>query len=102
MKRVGEKEIVVQKTDKGGDLALNSPENYIESLKPHFESDPDLSWEDHSKLESELNACSIQFARVLRVGAKWRHWPRVKSAVISHSGPIPILSGYPKTQISVI
>ena len=97
VKRVNEKEIIVQKTDKGGDLALNTPENYIESLKPHFESDPCLSWDEHSKLESELNACSIQFARVLRVGAKWKHWPRVKSAVISHSGPIPILSGYPKT-----
>ena len=97
MKKVREKELIVQKTDKGGDLALNSTENYLDSLRPHFQSDPDLSWDDHAKLESELNACSIQFARVLRVGAKWGHWPRVKSAVISHAGPIPILSGYPKT-----
>ena len=55
MKRVNEKEIVVQKTDKGGDLALNTPENYIETMKPHFDSDPNLSWEDHAKLEGELN-----------------------------------------------
>ena len=56
-----------------------------------------MSWEDHGKLEAELNACTIQFARVLRVGAKWGHWSRVKSAVTSHFGPIPLLSGYPKT-----
>ena len=96
-RRVNEKEIIVQKTDKGGDLALNTPENYIETMKPHFDSDPNLSWEDHGKLEAELNACTIQFARVLRVGAKWGHWSRVKSAVTSHFGPIPLLSGYPKT-----
>ena len=30
-------------------------------------------------------------------GAKWGHWSRVKSAVTSHFGPIPLLSGYPKT-----
>ena len=68
-KKVGEKELIVQKTDKGGDLALNSPENYLNSLRPHFQSDPDISWEDHAKLKSELNACLIQFARMLRVGA---------------------------------
>ena len=92
-KRVKLKELVVQKTDKGGDLAINTPENYIETMRPHFESDPDLTWENHEKLEAELNACTIQFARVLRVGAKWGHWPRVKSAVTSHLGPIPLLSG---------
>ena len=96
-KRVKLKELVVQKTDKGGDLAINTPENYIETMRPHFETDPDLTWENHEKLEAELNACTIQFARVLRVGAKWGHWPRVKSAVTSHLGPIPLLSGYPKT-----
>ena len=95
VRRVNEKEIVVQKTDKGGDLAVNTPDNYVESLKPHFESDPEMSWEEHAKLEAKLNASSIQFARVLRVGAKWNHWPRVKSAVTSHGRPIPILSGYP-------
>ena len=56
MKKVREKELIVQKTDKGGDLALNSTENYLDSLRPHFQSDPDLSWDDHAKLESELNA----------------------------------------------
>jgi hypothetical protein len=95
--RVKSKEIVAQQTDKGGDLALNTRENYIESMRPHTEEDPELSWEEHGKLESELNACTIQFARVLRVGAMWRHWPRVKSAVTSHHGPVPLLSGYPKT-----
>ena len=42
-KRVNEKELIVQKTDKGGDLALNTPDNYIETMKPHFQSDPNFS-----------------------------------------------------------
>ena len=56
-----------------------------------------MSWEDHAKLESEVNAHTIQFARILRVGAKWNHWPRVKRAITSHHAPIPPLSGYQKT-----
>ena len=36
-KRVKLKELGVQKTDKGGDLAFNTPENYIETMRPHFE-----------------------------------------------------------------
>ena len=91
----GEWEVVVHRTDNGGDLARNTPASYIETMKRHFDSDPNLSLEDHAKLEAELNACTIQFARVLRVGAKWGHWTRVKSAVTSHFGPIPLLSGYP-------
>ena len=67
---MNEKEVIVHRTDKGGDLALNTTANYIETMKPHFDSDPNLSLEDHAKLEAELNACTIQFARVLRVGAK--------------------------------
>ena len=94
---LNEKEVIVQKTDDGGNLALKTPANYIETLKPHFNSEPNLSWEDDAKLEAELNVCTIQFARVLRVGAKWGHWTRVKSAVTPYFGPIPLLSGYPKT-----
>ena len=92
-RRVNEKEVIVQKTDEGGNLTLNTPENYIETMKPQFDSDPNLSWEDHAKLEAELNACTIQFARVLRVGAKWGDWTRVKSAVTSHPSPLWLPKG---------
>ena len=71
-KSIREKGIVAQTTDKGGDMAVNTPENYIETMKPHTR-DPEISWEEHKKLEAEVNAYTIQFARVLRVGAKWNH-----------------------------
>ena len=50
---MNEKEVIVQKTDDGGNLALQTLANYIETLKPRFNSDPNLSWEDHAKLEAE-------------------------------------------------
>ena len=69
MKRIKQKEILAQLTDKGGDISINTPENYINSKAPHT-LDPEISWDEHAKLEAEMNAHTIQFARVLRVGAK--------------------------------
>ena len=97
VKKVKDKEIIVQQTDKGGDLALYNLETYLAAMVTHTNPDPEISWDDHSKLESSLNASTIQTARILMVGAKWKHWSRVKSAVTSHDGPIPLLSGLPKT-----
>ena len=57
-RRVNEKEVIVQKTDEGGNLTLNTPENYIETMKPQSDSDPNLSWEDHAKLEAEHLKCT--------------------------------------------
>ena len=36
VKRIRDKEIVAQKTDKGGDIAINTPANYINSMDPHL------------------------------------------------------------------
>ena len=97
VERVKQKEIVVQKNDKGGDLALYNPETFVAAMEIHHSRDSEVSWEDHNELELELNASTIQTARILRVGEKWNHWARVKSAVVSHAGPISLIYGYPKT-----
>ena len=66
-------------------------------MKPHIDQDSVIGWAEHARLESEVNAFTILFARILWVGAKWKHWPRVKSAIIAHFSPIPLLTRYPKT-----
>ena len=36
-KRINNKEIVCFPTDKSGQMSVDTPENYIESMKPHLE-----------------------------------------------------------------
>ena len=65
-------------------------------MKPHFESDPEQTWEQRRKLEDQVNAQTIQMGRILRIGEKWGHWERVKSTLICHFSAAPLLQGYVK------
>ena len=84
-KRVKEEEIVVMQTDKSKRLAANTKENYLARLGAHTEGDKIVGIEDRNRIERELNASTLQFGRILRLGEKWngsgRHWPRVKNAL---------------------
>ena len=59
-------------------------------------SDPKQTWEEQRKLEDQVNAHTIQVGRLLRIGEKWGHWDRVKSALICHFSAVPLLHGYVK------
>ena len=96
LNRAQNKEIVLTTSDKSGSLAICSRDIYIQSMKPHFESDPEQTWEQRRKLEDQVNAHTIQMGRILRMGEKWGHWERVKSALICHFSAAPLLQGYVK------
>ena len=97
LKRIDDEEILVQATDKSGQLAVITPESYISSMQPHIEGNPEISWEDKMSLERELNGHSLQLGCSLKIGDKWNHWPRVKRALRNKFCHIPVLSGANKT-----
>ena len=84
-KRVKEEEIVCIQTDKSKRLAVNTKQNYLERLYAHAEGDKAVNIEDKNRLERELNATTLQLARMLNLGERWnasgRHWPRIKNAI---------------------
>ena len=44
-----------------------------------------------------MNGHTLQLGRALKVGEKWKHWPRVKSALRNKYCHIPVLAGFMKT-----
>ena len=83
-------------SDKSGKLVTMKPETYISSVQPHTENDTVISYDDKKVIEKILNGHTIQLGRILKVGEKWNHWPRVQSALRNKSCHIPVVSGYPK------
>ena len=99
-RRVAEREWTVMPSDKSGKLTVNLRDNYLERLKAHTEGDQVVTVEDRGRLEKEMNAHTVQWGRILNLGAKWnasgRHWTRVKSALRTRSCLAPPLYGLPK------
>ena len=77
-------------------MCIDTPENYVRSMTPHTNSDPIVPWDEKTDLERKLNGHTLQLGRILKVGEKWKHWPRVQAALTNKSCHIPVLSGYPK------
>ena len=67
-KKQKEGEIVVFQTDKSGRLAADSPENYAEAAMPHTENDEVVTKKDYEDIEKLINAHSIFWMRMLKVG----------------------------------
>ena len=67
-RRQKEGEIVIFQTDKSGKLAADTPENYAEAARPHIEKDEVITEKDYEDIEKLINAHSIFWMRMLRVG----------------------------------
>ena len=92
-------------SDKSGRLTANTRENFLQRMTPHMEKDNIVSVEDRHKIERELNATTLQWGRLLRVGERWngsgRHWPRIKNALRTKDCLAPPLYGLPKDHKAV-
>ena len=79
-----DKDNVILSTDKSGRLAAQQRGFYEEAMQAHVADDPKLSWEDQCSKEKRITAHTLQWGRLLRLGAKWdnngRHWDRVKNS----------------------
>ena len=99
-KKVKEEEWVIVQSDKSKRMTANTKQNYLKRLDAHTEGDTDVSLEEEKKIEREMNATTLQLARILRLGGKWngsgQHWQRIKSALRTKSCWIPSLYGLTK------
>ena len=89
-KRIKDKEIVCFQTDKSGALSVDTPENYIESMKPHLEGTVESSEEEYEKTEKLLNAHMQNWGRIVKFGK------RVTQNFITENNEIPPLYGLRK------
>ena len=95
-----DKENLVLCTDKSGKLAAQKRTFYVEAMQSHIQDDPIVSWQDQCSLEKQMTAHTLQWSRLLRLGAKWdnggKHWDRVKNALRTKFCLAPPMSGYYK------
>ena len=95
-----DKDNVILSTDKSGRLAAQQRGFYEEAMQAHVADDPKLSWEDQCSKEKRITAHTLQWGRLLKLGAKWdnngRHWDRVKNSLRTKFCLAPPMSGYYK------
>ena len=95
-----DKENVFLCTDKSGKLAAQKRLLYVEAMQPHLGDDQLLTWGEQCTVERKMTAHTLQWGRILRLGAKWdnggRHWDRVKNALRTKFCLAPPMSGYYK------
>ena len=80
-KRQKDGEIVIFQTDKSGKLAADTPENYTEAAKPHFEKDTIVTKKEYEDTEKLINAHSVFWTRMLRAGEKTGDQERYKRSM---------------------
>ena len=76
-----EGKVVVFQTDKSGKLAADSPENYAEAARPHIEKDEIVTKKDYEDIEKLINAHSIFWMRMLKVGEDTGDQERYKQSM---------------------
>lgn len=96
-----EEKQVYYMTDKSRMMSVDTPENYIAAMGKHTQDDNKINLTDVDEIENRMNGHAIMFARFLKMGEKWNHESRVKEAVTTKFGPIPMLFGLRKDHKNV-
>ena len=89
-KRIKDKEIVCFQTDKSGAISIDTPQNYIESMRPHLEGTVESSEEEYEKIEKLLNAHMQNWGRIMKFEK------RLTQNFITENNEIPPLYGLRK------
>ena len=100
-KRVANREIVINPTDKSGKYAVTTPALYRVAAMEHTLKDTVVTEETVSKTENEANNISMQLVRVLKLGQYYEQTSRVKSALKSTDNPPPPVYFYFKDHKNV-
>ena len=90
-------QIVVTRSDKSGELCVDSIENYEEAVKKHIGDDREIDWDRVKQIENELNKHYKQFNKMFSVGEDHNHELRVSQASTSTNCPPPSLDVMRKT-----
>ena len=89
-KRKKEGEIVIFPTDKSGTFTVNTPENYIDGIKPHLNDTEEVTMDTYRKTEELLNAHMIAWCKITNMRE------RMRRNFIAKNNAIPPEYGLPK------
>ena len=64
------KDIVIMSTDKSGRHAVDTTDNYRESVEPHIENDIIISKKEHDEAETIMNAHAYTWMKILNIGKR--------------------------------
>ena len=87
-KRSKDNSVVIYQTDKSGRSSIDTAESYILACDPHVKGDETITQQDYERLESEMNAHSIIWTRILKAGHRTGHVNRIKNNMITQDCPI--------------
>ena len=80
--------VVIYQADKSGRSSIDTAENYILACDPHVKGDETITQQDYERLESEMNAHSVIWTRILKAGHRTGHVNRIKNNMITQDCPI--------------
>ena len=83
-KRSKDNSVVIYQTDKSGRFSIDTAENYLLACEPHVKGDETITQQDYERLESEMNAHSVIWTRILGAGHGTGHVNRIKNNMITH------------------
>ena len=85
-------------TDKSGKLVLDTKQNFLNSMGPHFENDSEVTRDDVSKSEKILNNHSKSWSNILKLGKNsGNNQPeRIKNAMKVTDSDVPPMKGMRK------
>ena len=87
-KRSKDNSVVIYQTDKSGRFSIDTAENYLLACEPHVKGDETITQQDYERLESEMNAHSVIWTRILGAGHGTGHVNRIKNNMITHDCPL--------------
>ena len=88
LERSKDNSVVIYQTDKSGRFSIDTAENYLLACEPHVKGDETITQQDYERLESEMNAHSVIWARILGAGHGTGHVNRIKNNMITHDCPL--------------
>ena len=78
-------ECVIFQTDKTGTFSIDTPDNYIDAMRPHIDTDTAYGDEVIKDLEKTMNAHAIFWTNILQIATDTGDQGRVKSTMTSHN-----------------
>ena len=91
--KVNDGEWVIYTTDKSSKLVIDTPVNYLDSMKEHTEHDVIANYKEVSGKENFLNNHCQVWSKILKMGSRSKQFRRCKATLTSRFKPIPVLGG---------
>ena len=94
LKRVKERDAVINTTDKSGQLCIRTMENYIIHGKKHIKSDREIQWSEVVPIQRRVSSHVRVLVKIFNVGEHWGedNQKRVNGAYYTEAGVVPVLS----------